>query len=58
MSNRFARSADPDDAPGEGPVRCPHCGSLNTSFEQRKGTSICRVLYYCEDCAQPFEEFR
>lgn len=58
MSNRFARSSDPDDAPGDEPVRCPHCGSLDTSFEQRKGTSICRVLYYCEECDQPFEEFR
>lgn len=50
--------ADPEAAPGDEPVPCPHCGSRETRLEQRKGTSICRVMYYCETCREPFEEMR
>lgn len=37
---------------------CPFCDSENTEMRQRKGTAICRVLYYCRVCNQPFEEIR
>lgn len=58
MTDPFTSARSPDDAPGDGPVQCPHCGSTRTTVEGRKGTSICRVLYFCQDCEQPFEELR
>lgn len=45
------------DGDAQGPVRCPHCGSRDTRVEQRKGTSLCRTMYYCNSCSQPFEDF-
>jgi len=38
-------------------VRCPFCGSTDPVLDQRKGSAICRVLYHCPDCQQPFELF-
>lgn len=37
---------------------CPFCDSENTELRQRKGTAICRVVFYCHECNQPFEEMR
>lgn len=38
-------------------VACPFCGSTDTSVEQRKGTAICRKMFLCNECEQPFEQF-
>lgn len=35
--------------------RCPLCGSPNTEKQSDFGPSLCRALYYCRDCQQPFE---
>jgi len=54
---------------GEGPVliteiglpvraECPFCGSTSTHNENLFGPTPCRALYYCEDCKQPFEQFK
>jgi ring-1,2-phenylacetyl-CoA epoxidase subunit PaaD len=46
-------------AAGSGnPVLCPFCGSGNTSRSSHFGSSLCRSLYYCQDCAQPFEHMK
>lgn len=37
---------------------CPFCDSRDTEMRQRKGTAICRAVYYCNACNQPFEEMR
>jgi ring-1,2-phenylacetyl-CoA epoxidase subunit PaaD len=38
--------------------RCPYCDSTNTRLENIFGPTPCRSLRYCEDCKQPFEQFK
>jgi ring-1,2-phenylacetyl-CoA epoxidase subunit PaaD len=38
--------------------RCPYCGSLNTHLENLFGPTPCRSIRYCDDCRQPFEQFK
>lgn len=38
--------------------RCPFCGSTNTRNENPFGPTPCRALYYCDDCRNPFEQFK
>jgi ring-1,2-phenylacetyl-CoA epoxidase subunit PaaD len=37
---------------------CPYCGSRNTSLENAFGPTLCRAIYHCADCRQPFEQFK
>ena len=37
---------------------CPHCGSRRTVLENAFGPTLCRSIYYCTDCRQPFEQFK
>lgn len=37
---------------------CPFCGSKNTHNENPFGPTPCRALYYCDACANPFEQFK
>jgi ring-1,2-phenylacetyl-CoA epoxidase subunit PaaD len=37
---------------------CPFCGSRNTHNENPFGPTPCRALYYCDDCRNPFEQFK
>jgi ring-1,2-phenylacetyl-CoA epoxidase subunit PaaD len=37
---------------------CPFCGSTNTRNENPFGPTPCRALYYCDDCRNPFEQFK
>ena len=39
-------------------VRCPYCGSTETTLENIFGPTPCRSLRYCESCRQPFEQFK
>jgi ring-1,2-phenylacetyl-CoA epoxidase subunit PaaD len=41
-----------------GPFRCPWCGSTETRLENVFGPTPCRSLRYCNDCRQPFEQFK
>lgn len=54
---------------GEGPVliteiglpkkaECPFCGSTETRNENPFGPTPCRALYYCNNCRNPFEQFK
>lgn len=54
---------------GEGPVLiaeiglpkvavCPFCGSRDTHNENPFGPTPCRALYYCNECRNPFEQFK
>jgi len=38
--------------------RCPYCSSTNTRLENIFGPTPCRSLRYCQDCRQPFEQFK
>jgi ring-1,2-phenylacetyl-CoA epoxidase subunit PaaD len=39
-------------------VACPYCGSRRTVMENAFGPTLCRSIYYCTDCRQPFEQFK
>jgi ring-1,2-phenylacetyl-CoA epoxidase subunit PaaD len=39
-------------------VACPYCDSNNTSVKNTFGSTLCRAIYYCNDCQQPFEQFK
>ena len=55
-------------APGQqrpaGPVpltlslRCPLCGSPRTRELSRFGSTACKSLWVCSDCAEPFDHFK
>ncbi|MBI5927757.1 MAG: phenylacetate-CoA oxygenase subunit PaaJ [Chloroflexi bacterium] len=37
---------------------CPYCGSTKTSIRNSFGPTACRMIYYCNACNQPFEQFK
>jgi ring-1,2-phenylacetyl-CoA epoxidase subunit PaaD len=39
-------------------AECPYCGSRNTTMENPFGPTLCRAIYHCADCRQPFEQFK
>ena len=39
-------------------AECPYCGSRNTTLENPFGPTLCRAVYHCADCRQPFEQFK
>lgn len=39
-------------------AECPYCGSRNTVLENPFGPTLCRAIYHCADCRQPFEQFK
>jgi ring-1,2-phenylacetyl-CoA epoxidase subunit PaaD len=40
------------------PVICPYCDSQNTVRKNAFGPTLCRAIYYCNECQQPFEQFK
>jgi ring-1,2-phenylacetyl-CoA epoxidase subunit PaaD len=39
-------------------VRCPYCDSGRVAMDSLFGPALCRSLFYCRDCRQPFEAFK
>jgi ring-1,2-phenylacetyl-CoA epoxidase subunit PaaD len=39
-------------------VRCPYCESARVAMDSVFGPTLCRSLFYCRDCRQPFEAFK
>jgi ring-1,2-phenylacetyl-CoA epoxidase subunit PaaD len=39
-------------------VRCPFCDSGHVAIDSLFGPALCRSLFYCRDCRQPFEAFK
>jgi ring-1,2-phenylacetyl-CoA epoxidase subunit PaaD len=39
-------------------VRCPYCDSSRVAMDSIFGPTLCRSLFYCRDCRQPFEAFK
>ncbi len=37
---------------------CPYCGSRATTLENGFGPTLCRAIYHCTACRQPFEQFK
>ena len=48
----FASPAEPAD------VRCPYCESSSVAMDSAFGPTLCRSLFYCRSCRQPFEAFK
>ena len=40
------------------PVSCPYCGSKDTRLTNSFGPTLCRAIYVCNHCRQPFEMFK
>lgn len=44
---------------GEQPVvACPQCGSTNTVMLSLFGSTACKALWKCNDCLEPFDQFK
>ncbi|GAA1146479.1 phenylacetate-CoA oxygenase subunit PaaJ [Kribbella jejuensis] len=39
-------------------IRCPLCGSPNTTELSRFGSTSCKALWRCNDCKEPFDHFK
>ncbi len=39
-------------------VKCPNCGSNNTTLKSPFGPTLCRSLHYCNECLNAFEQFK
>lgn len=39
-------------------VNCPYCGSSQTELKNDFGSTLCRAIYVCAACRQPFEQFK
>jgi ring-1,2-phenylacetyl-CoA epoxidase subunit PaaD len=39
-------------------ARCPYCDSRRVVLENAFGPTLCRSIYYCTECRQPFEQFK
>ncbi len=44
--------------PGARDVACPQCGSVRTDEISRFGSTPCKSLWRCLDCAEPFDLFK
>ena len=48
----------PPQAGNKGEVKCPLCGSGNSSLISEFGSTACKALYKCNDCLEPFDYFK
>jgi len=39
-------------------VKCPRCGSVETSMLSQFGSTACKALYKCSQCLEPFDYFK
>jgi ring-1,2-phenylacetyl-CoA epoxidase subunit PaaD len=39
-------------------VACPYCDSTDTELKNSFGATLCRAIYVCHACRQPFEQFK
>jgi ring-1,2-phenylacetyl-CoA epoxidase subunit PaaD len=39
-------------------LQCPRCGSSNVRSISEFGSTACKALYQCGDCAEPFDHFK
>ncbi len=41
-----------------GTAECPRCRSKNTIIKNSFGPTLCRMIWYCNDCQDAFEQFK
>jgi ring-1,2-phenylacetyl-CoA epoxidase subunit PaaD len=39
-------------------ARCPWCDSAETRLDSPFGPTLCRAIWWCDACRQPFEQFK
>lgn len=39
-------------------VKCTNCGSTNTRLVSQFGSTACKAMFQCNDCAEPFDYFK
>ncbi len=39
-------------------IQCPNCNSYNTTMISRFGSTACKAMYKCNECAEPFDYFK
>lgn len=39
-------------------AQCPRCNSSNTRLQNAFGSTLCRMIYTCNDCRETFEQFK
>lgn len=39
-------------------AQCPRCNGTNTLLKSAFGSTLCRSIYYCNDCREGFEQFK
>ena len=37
---------------------CPRCSGINTELKNPFGPTLCRAIYFCNDCREAFEQFK
>lgn len=37
---------------------CPRCNGTHTELKSPFGPTLCRSIYYCQDCREAFEQFK
>ncbi len=53
------RTADIRALKGAAPVvACPQCGSTDTIMLSAFGSTACKALWKCQDCLEPFDQFK
>jgi ring-1,2-phenylacetyl-CoA epoxidase subunit PaaD len=40
------------------PAACPYCGSREVELDSLFGPTLCRSMYLCRSCKNPFERFK
>jgi ring-1,2-phenylacetyl-CoA epoxidase subunit PaaD len=53
-----ARNAAQRSLRGPETVCCPQCDSPHTHEVSRFGSTPCKALWQCDDCAEPFDKFK
>ena len=39
-------------------AQCPRCGGTRTHLRNAFGPTLCRMIWYCDDCRDAFEQFK
>jgi ring-1,2-phenylacetyl-CoA epoxidase subunit PaaD len=39
-------------------ISCPRCGSQHTTVISQFGSTLCKALYRCDECLEPFDYFK
>jgi ring-1,2-phenylacetyl-CoA epoxidase subunit PaaD len=55
---RLGGSSDAADVAFFDLAPCPRCGSTRTHLRNAFGPTLCRMIWYCDDCRDAFEQFK